>query len=205
MLSDNPLMKYRPSNGRRAVGSVSKSWSDSQKLEAVTTYLSLGNLALTSRVLKIPEMTLREWKQKEWWKEIEGELKVQDNIQLSSRLKRIIESTLSATEDRLANGDWIYDNKTGALKRKPVAMKDAHRVTMDMIEKREILDNRMPTSVTVEQIDDKLKKLAEKFEQISQGRRAIEVTDVIVGEVVTDWERDGLADLSATERSVDAS
>lgn len=184
MLSDHPTMKYRPSNGRRAVSSVSKYWSDSQKLEAVTTYLSLGNLALTGRVLKIPEMTLREWKQKEWWKEIEGELKVQDNIQLSSRLKRIIESTLSATEDRLANGDWIYDSKFGELKRKPVSMKDAHKVGMEMIEKREILDNRMPTSVTVEQIDDKLQKLAEKFEQISQGRRSIEVTDVIIGEVV---------------------
>jgi transposase-like protein len=178
-------MKVKPSNRRRAVDAPSRSWSDSQKLEAVTTYLSLGNLALTSRVLKIPEMTLREWKQKDWWKEIEGELKVQDNIQLSSRLKRIIESTLSVTEDRLANGDWIYDNKTGQLVRKPVNMRDAHKVAMDMIEKREILDNKAPTSVSVEQIDDKLKKLAEKFEQIAAGRRPLEVTDVIIGTEVS--------------------
>lgn len=188
MLSDAEQLKSVPSNRRRAVSAeTNKHWSDSQKLEAVTTYLSLGNLALTSRVLKIPEMTLRMWKQKEWWKEVEGELKVQENIQLSSRLQRIIEGTLSATEDRLANGDYIYDNKSGQLVRKPVSMKDAHKVAMDLMDRRDILDNRKPVNVSLEQIDDKLKKLADKFEQIATGRKqdVIEVTDVIVGEEVS--------------------
>lgn len=186
MLSDSDKLKHVPSSSRRAVGAeTNKHWSDSQKLEAVTTYLSLGNLALTASVLKIPEFTLRGWKQKDWWKEIEGELRVQENIQLSTRLRRIIENTLSATEDRIANGDFIYDNKTGELLRKPVSMKDAHKVAMDMIEKREYLDNKVPTNVSIEQIDDKLAKLAEKFEAIAQGRKTIvEVTDVIVGEAV---------------------
>lgn len=181
MLSDNERMKYRPSNSRRAVGAVSRSWSDSQKLEAVTTYLSLGNLSLTSRVLKIPEMTLREWKQKEWWKDIEMELKVQDNIQLSSRLQKIVESTLAVTEDRLVYGDYIYDNRSGQMVRKPVSMRDAHKVAMDMMDRRDVLDNKKPVSVSIEQIDDKLKKLAAKFEEIAVGRKPeiIEVTDVI--------------------------
>lgn len=186
MLSDNETKRALPSNRRRAVADVKKSWSDSQKLEAVTTYLSLGNLMLTSRVLKIPEMTLRGWKQKDWWKDIEGELKVQESLELSARLKRIIESTLAATEDRLANGDFIYDNKTGQMVRKPVSMKDAHKVAMDMIDKRDVLDNKQPVNVSMERIDDKLTKLAQKFEEIASGRRTIEVTDVIVGEVVDD-------------------
>lgn len=183
MLSDAEQLKSVPSNRRRAVNAeTNKHWSDSQKLEAVTTYLSLGNLALTARVLKIPEMTLRMWKQKEWWQEIEGELKVQENIQLSSRLQRIIQNTLSATEDRLANGDYIYDNKSGQLVRKPVSMKDAHKVAMDLMDRREILDNKKPVNVSLEQIDDKLAKLAQKFEQIALGRtQVVEVTDVIVG------------------------
>lgn len=190
MLSDNPRKQQIPSQrGRgRAVGDVHKSWSDSQKLEAVTTYLSLGNLSLTSRVLKIPEMTLRTWKKADWWKDIEGELKVQENIQLSSRLKRIIESTLAATEDRIANGDFIYDNRAGQMVRKPVNMRDAHKVAMDLIDKRDVLDNKVPTSVSIEQIDDKLAKLAQKFEQIASGRKPIEVIDVIIGEETLDAE-----------------
>lgn len=188
MLSDAKKLKNVPSKKKRPlVGVNNMHYSDSQKIEAVTTYLALGNLSLTSSVLKIPEFTLRTWKQRDWWKEIEGELAVQDDIQLSSRLKRIIETTLSATEDRIKNGDWVYNNKEGCLIRKPVAMKDAHKVTMDFINKREQLIDRVPQNVAMEQIDERLKKLAEKFEQIANTNKPpIEVTDVIIGEEVID-------------------
>lgn len=182
MLSDSDKLSQVPSSARRATGATTnKHWSDSQKLEAVTTYLALGNMVLTASVLKIPEMTLRGWKQTAWWKEIEGDLAVQEDIQLSSRLKRIIETTLSATEDRLQNGDWIYNNKEGCLMRKPVNLRDVHKVTMDLVNKREHLSNKAPTSVAIEQIDERLRKLAEKFEQIANGRGSVEVTDVIIG------------------------
>lgn len=185
MLSDAAKLKNLPSRKKRPTSGVNNMhWSDSQKLEAVTTYLALGNLVLTASVLKIPEFTLRAWKQKEWWKEIESELAVQDDIQLSSRLKRIVETTLTATEDRIKNGDWIYDNKNGCLMRKPVNLRDVHKVTMDLVNKREHLSNKAPTAVAMEQIDERLKKLAEKFEQIATGTKTIEVTDVIVGEYV---------------------
>jgi hypothetical protein len=181
-LSDHPDRKHVPSNRRRAVGASSKNWSDSQKIEAVTTYLALGNLVLTSNVLKIPEMTLRAWKQTQWWKEIVDDLASQEDLQLSSRLKRIIESTLSATEDRIMNGNFIYDNKSGQLVRKPVDMKDLHKVTVDLIDKRAVLDNKQPNSVPLEQIESKLEKLAQKFAEIASGVRPIEVTDVIMGD-----------------------
>jgi hypothetical protein len=134
---------------------------------------------LTANVLKIPEMTLRGWKQKQWWQDIESELRVQENIQLSSRLQRIVDKALGATEDRLINGDLIYDNKTGQLIRKPVNLRDAHKVAMDMIDKREALQNKTPATVAMEQIDDRLKKLADQFEQIARKTPIIEVTDVI--------------------------
>lgn len=181
MLSDNPRKQAIPAKRGRAVGATQTAWSDSQKLEAITTYLSLGNLNLAAKVLKMPEQTLRTWKKKDWWKELELELKTQESLQMSARLKRIVERTLAATEDRLEHGDYFYDNKTGEIRRKPVSMKDAHKVTMDMMDRRDILDNRVPTSVSVEQIDDKLKKLAEKFEQIAGIKPVVEVTDVIVG------------------------
>jgi hypothetical protein len=180
LLSDNKNRAKVPSSRRRATGAATnKHWSDSQKIEAVTTYLTLGNLVLTSNVLKIPEMTLRGWKQTQWWKDIESELRVQENIQLSSRLQRILDKTLEACEDRIQNGDLIYDNKTGQLIRKPVNLRDAHKVAMDMIDKREHLQNKEPTVVAMEQIDDRLKKLADQFAQIARKTAVVEVTDVI--------------------------
>lgn len=191
-LSDSDMISKRPSVKRRAVAAgTNKSWSDSQKLEAITTYLALGNMSLTSRVLKIPEMTLRGWKQTQWWKEMEEELRVQEDIQLSARLQRIIESTLSATEDRIKNGDFIYNNKTGELIRKPVNIRDLHRVTMDLVDKREHLITKQPISASIEQVEDKLLKLAEKFAQMSKPKQVIEVVDVIYEEnnaVSKEWQ-----------------
>lgn len=184
MLSDSDKLRSVASRKKRPLTGVNNMhWSDSQKIEAVTTYLALGNLVLTSSVLKIPEMTLRAWKQKDWWREIESELAVQEDIQLSSRLKRIVETTLSAAEDRIQNGDWIYNNKEGCLMRKPVNLRDVHKVTMDLIDKREHLSGKSHISQSVEAIDEKLDKLAQKFAEIALARNTvIEVTDVIVGD-----------------------
>lgn len=182
MLSDSKKLRAVPSKKKRPTTGVNNMhYSDSQKLEAVTTYLALGNLVLTASVLKIPEFTLRNWKQKDWWKEIEGELAVQDDIQLSSRLKRIIETTLSATEDRIKNGDWIYNNKEGSLMRKPVTLRDVHKVTMDLVDKREHLAGKQAPQVSMEALDDRLLKLAEKFAEIAKTntKAPVEVTDVI--------------------------
>ena len=186
MLSDSPERANLPSGKRRAVtAKTNRSWSDSQKIEAVTTYLALGNLALAGRVLKIPEQTLRLWKQKDWWKDVEHELRLEENLQLSSRLQKIIEGSLAVTEDRISNGDYVYDNKTGSMIRKPVSMKDAHKVAMDMINKREDLTNQRPVQMSNEALEDRLAKLAKQFEEIAARatQPVIEVTDVLIGEL----------------------
>lgn len=183
MLSDAPGRKFKPSKGRRSVNAPTNTvWSDSQKIEAVQTYLALGKVTLTAAVLKIPEVTLRLWKSKDWWKEIESELRLQDDLILSERLKKIIGSSFDQVEDRLKHGDFLYDHKTGELKRKPVNLKDAHKVAVDLIDKRELLINKLPNNTASEAIEDKLLKLAEKFAQIAQSVKApIEVVDVIIG------------------------
>lgn len=183
-LSDNEKTKNIPSGRRRAVNAeTNKRWSDSQKIEAVQTYLALGQISTTAAVLKIPEITLRVWKSKDWWKEIENDLRVQDDLQLSARLQRIISKSLDQVEDRLANGDYIYDQKTGELKRKPVNMKDAHKVAVDLVDKREYIVNKAPAQLSVDAIDEKLNKLAEKFAQIANNsKQTVVVTDVIIGQ-----------------------
>lgn len=180
-ITDAETKKHVPSVKRRAVnGPDYTHFSDSQKIEAVTTYLALGNLVTTSAVLKIKECTLRLWKSKDWWKEIEQELRLQDDLILSNRLQRLINKSFDNVADRLEHGDFIYDQKTGQLVRKPVAMKDAHKVGVDLIDKREFLINKLPTSVGAEAIEDKLLKLAEKFAQIASSvKPPVEVTDVI--------------------------
>lgn len=181
-LSDDPEWGSTHHPRRRATGAVNRRWSDSQKVEAVTTYMILGSLKLVSGTLKIPFDTLKTWKKTEWWKEIEQDLRVQEDLQVSQRLRKIVEKTFDVVEDRLEHGDFVMDNK-GNLKRKPVSMKDAHRVAMDFGDRRDDLVNRhiQNESVDTGKIESKLADLAKEFARIASQvtTKPVEVTDVI--------------------------
>lgn len=176
------------SKDRPITAETNLKWSDKQRLDAVNSYLLLGNLALTSRVLNIPEVTLRKWKAQQWWKDAVDEAKSSERMQLSVRVKKLVDSALAVVEDRLVNGDHQYDQKTGTIVRKPVAMKDAHKVAMDMANKQEALEKGETVATQSVDVENKLLVLAEKFadmatKKISQkqdDQRTIDVTDVEV-------------------------
>lgn len=188
MLSDDPIMKYRPTGRRRQLTNSRAHWSDSQKLEAVKTYLILGNLSLTASSLRIPLTTMKEWKKSEWWKEIAQELMVQEDLQLGDRLKKIVNRSYDVIEDRMERGDFVYDQKSGEMRRKPVSMKDAHKVGLDLQERRDELVRRHVEgeSISTDKIEKTLLDLAKRFEDIANGVNkktvTVEVTDVITGE-----------------------
>lgn len=185
MLSDDKNLAQRQLP-RRPISGEGKWWSDNQKLEAVKTYLITGNVAMTARILKIPEDTLRRWVKTTWWTEIVDDLRTQDELQLSTRFKKIVEKTLEVVEDRLEHGDFVYDQKTGAMRRKPVAMRDAHKVGLDLDAKRDLILGRQAPAASNEQIDAKLSKLAQSFADIVNGRKALENPIDVEVKVVSD-------------------
>ena len=162
-LTDNPNTKHRKPKKRSVTTGSNHSWSDKQKIEAVQSWLLLGNLALTSRVLGIPEITLRVWKTTEWWKNTVEDIKLQEDMQMSARLKKIVEASLTAVEDRIVNGDLMYDQKSGEMVRKQVNLRDAHKVAIDLMDKRTMLDKAAAPKQEEKQDEDRLLKLAEKF------------------------------------------
>lgn len=189
MLSDSEHKKIKPPMKHRSTIKPAKGnvhWSDKQKMEAVNSYLLLGNLALTSRLLNIPEITLRVWKASVWWKELVAEAKLQEKVELSARVKKLVDASMSVVEDRLAHGDFQFDQKTGQIVRKPVNMKDAHKVAVDMQERADIIEKGEKVEQTEEHVEDKLLKLAEKFadmatkkiEQNQDRLRTVDVEDV---------------------------
>src|SRR5690606_36127026 len=113
----------------------------------------------------------------------EKEMRVSEQIQLPARLKRIAEKSMAVVEDRLENGDWQYNPKTGQLFRKPVSLKDAHRVTMDVSSKAIELDDKQVAAPELQQAtSDKFAELAQKFAELAQRaieKPPLEVTDVI--------------------------
>lgn len=163
---------------RRGVNQDGKHWSDAQKIEAVTLWLTMGNLALTAATLRIPEVTMRKWRATQWWKEIAEEIQLQDRIKMSATAKNIIDKSLGVITDRLEQGDWIYDQKTGEMRRKPVSMKDALQVADRLMDRKDKLDKVQVQGQSQESVEAKLNKLMEKFTQVATGV-APQVTDVI--------------------------
>ena len=188
MLSDSERVKEenRQSVVRRPIDApTNKHWSDSQKIEAVTTYIILGSLSLTAAALKIPLETLKNWKVSNWWKDVHAEIREQENLVLSHRLKNIVEKTLLVVEDRLEDGDFIYDQKAQKLVRKPVSLKDAHKVGMDMVVIQQKLISPEERQMQEEGVKEKLEKLAKSFEDFAQKqleKPKVVVTDVIFAE-----------------------
>lgn len=183
MLSDNEKAKnYVPAARRNPDAATNLRWSDSQKIEAVTTFLMLGNVTLTAATLRIPLITLQQWRRTAWWKELEADIRKQDNLVLSHSLKKIVDKSLAIVSDRLDNGDYIYDQKKGCLVRKPVPLKDAHKVVTDFVTQQQKLVTPEAHTIAEEGIKERLEKLAKSFEAFAN--KQTEKAPVLVTDVV---------------------
>lgn len=191
MLSDSKRKQAMKSGRNRSVlAETNKQWSDAQKMEAVQSWLVLGNLALVSRLLSIPEVTLRYWKASEWWPTVVNEIRSQEKIELSNKLKTIVNASLAVVEDRLNHGDFMFDQKTGQTIRKPVNMKDAHKVAVDLQDRQDTLEKAtmQKQETTDESVETKLLALADKFAELATKKidqkvlehRTVEVEDAVL-------------------------
>jgi len=179
-LSDHPVGKQRTPK-RRGVAKKSHSWSDTQKIEAVQSYLLLGNLALSSRILGIPEITLRVWKASDWWQQAVEDIKNAERVQLTARLQKIQDKALAAVEDRLLNGDVIYDHKSQQMIRKQVNMRDAHKVAVDLMDKSALLEKTTAPKEQEQTDEQRMERLAKMFVEKVNAKKTtvdVEVVDV---------------------------
>ena len=148
------------------------------KINAVSQYLVLGNMALVSASTGIDHALLRAWKGQPWWKEVETQVRATENLHMDTKLSKIVDKSLDAVLDRVENGEYFYDQKLGQVKRKPANLRDVARVSVDILSKRELLrgnatERKETTQVSVA---DQLKELALEFAKWSQPAVAAPVT-----------------------------
>lgn len=175
------IVRYRdkkPKDGQQAW------WSEKQKYEAVAAYVLLGNIMDVFRLTGIPEITLRRWKAQPWWPEAEREVRMSSKLQLSGKLTKAISLANIALEDRLVNGDFQYDPKTGTMLRKPVSADTAVKVLDKLIDRQEQLDKsaRSLDVVTQEGVAERLEKLAKDFMKFANSKTIEGTANVILEE-----------------------
>lgn len=138
-------------------------WSDEKKYEVVTSYLALGKTPVVSALTKVPVDTIKQWRLQPWWKELVSQIQSETNQELDTKLSQIIDKSLDAVNDRVENGEFRLDPRTGKVTRVPASLKDVHRVAVDLLDKRGDV-RAAPIKEKQELVtQDVLKKLAANF------------------------------------------
>ena len=143
-------------------------WPEAKHVEVVASYLVLGKATLVEAVTGVPAGTILQWKTQPWWQELVDQIQTEEDQELDTKLSSRINKVLALVEDRLENGDWILDSKTGTIIRKPVSLKDSWKTGKEMIDVRQMMRDRPKDRVDKEAVSDILKNLAVEFASMAR-------------------------------------
>jgi len=161
-----------------------KSYEWSDKTKACQLYMLNGNMRIVSEVTDIPYDTLSDWKRSEWWPTLVEELRAAKRAKTGVKLSNIIDTSLEVLQDRLENGDWVLNNKTGEMQRRPVSLRDATTATNNLLTRQlqmeEIADKMENNHTTVQET---LTLLAREFQKMTRQKNNKSATDVEYKEI----------------------
>jgi hypothetical protein len=154
---------------RRKTHKPGQTWPIEKRVEVVSQWLVVGNMKQVAAISGVPYDLVRKWKGQPWWSDLEREIRATQNIELDGKLSKIVDKSLEAVLDRVEHGDFIYDQKTGEVRRKPAALRDLHRVAVDTISKRELIRTEEKTDQAKISVEDHLKMIAQELVKLSKG------------------------------------
>lgn len=145
-----------------------RSYSWEKRMSVVSRFMLLGNLRVVAEQENIAYDTLCEWKRSEWWPEMVDNIRRQKKQKSADSLTNIIENSLDTVKDRLENGDYVFNNKTGEVVRKPVTARDAATIANNLIQRQlqieEFVDKNSHQTESVQEV---LANVAKEFKKIS--------------------------------------
>lgn len=175
-------------------------YSDSKKMEAACTYAVTGNARRVSEICKVPEGTVRAWKTTEWWHEIMSRIQQEQNDELDSKLTRLVDKAVDEINDRLENGDFVYNTKMDKLIRKPIGAKDLSIVAAVTVDKRQLLRGQPTSRVEKVSENEKLMRLQAEFKKFALAKEVTSVAETIEEEQIAaqigEIEEDNLSEYS---------
>lgn len=171
-----------PHHAGRAVAKMRKSGSTYYKeefrIKAACVYAMTGSAAKTGEILGIKPGTIRQWKLQPWWQQVIDRIRNEKDDELDVKLTHIMDKSLEVINDRLENGDFVYDVKKGELVRKPMGGKETAVVTSIMVDKRAMIREKRVVRRQETEVMDRLKNLASEFEKMTKHHKAKDITDV---------------------------
>lgn len=165
-----------------SVEKVNNQWSAEAKQHVAVLLLTAGNAREVSKITGVPYETIMDWKKSEEWDAIQAKAKQLRNEQLQRGLYSLTDLALEKTRDRLEHGEWILNNKTGEMVRKPVSLRDTARVLESSIDRVVKLDHGV-SAIQNQSTNEILKDLAVQFAKFATKKKPTEIVDVEFKEV----------------------
>lgn len=144
-----------------------KWYSEEDRIKAATVYSVTGKAVEVERITGIPAYIIRKWKTLEWWPQIIDRVRQEKDDELDSKFTEIVDKTVGVINDRLENGDYVYDNKTGQVIRKPIDGKSAAVITSIFVDKRELLRRKETTNIVQASIQERLERIAKDVRKLA--------------------------------------
>lgn len=159
-------------------------WSDKKKNEAIAIYIATGSPSLTAQQANIPLDTIEGWQRQDWWRTRITEIQNTDYDKLDSKLSKTIDAALDQLMDRIKDGEYMFDVRTGKVKRIPAKLRDINSALTSVIDKRQLI-RKLPTKIVEQQTTaTQLKNLAEQFTKFVTGQSQKETFNTLVHEVI---------------------
>ena len=147
---------------------MSKRHTREDRYKAAALLFATGNSMAVSRETGIPASTIRHWAQHdEDFQLMCQEIRAEFDDKIKHKYVQIIDEAADQTMDRLENGDFVRDNKTGELVRVPVKGKDATVIGAIHFDKLRLAENQPTKIVQHESTEARLQQLANLFASIS--------------------------------------
>lgn len=161
-------------------------WSEKKKYECVCLWASGVTMREVSVQMNVPYDTLARWRASTWWNDIVKDLQSEDKQITDAKLTKILDKTLDTIMDRLENGEFIYDQKTGKVKRTPVKIRDATVAMNTVMDKRQLIRKEPTKIVENGNTAQQLQNLADQFAAFVTGQKKPEQLEKIVNEFIDD-------------------
>jgi len=165
--------------GKARMAKRRKQHSEEDRIKAATVYAITGKASETERITGIPALTIRQWKTKEWWPRIIERIREEKDDEFDVKFTQIVDKTVTQLNDRLDNGDYVYDNHTGQLIRQPIKGKDLGVITSIYVDKRELLRGKATVTLDQASMKDRLDRIADDVRRLAAGS-----ANIIEGEII---------------------
>ena len=147
-------------------------YSNEDRRRAAVEYAIHGTLSKTSESTGIPERTLYDWKETDWWVSQVNEVRELNKDLFDAKLEQLALRGFESMLERIEHGDE-YITKDGEKARKKVSLRDLATASGIAYDKMRLHRNQ-PTSIKAESTDARLNQLAEKVRELQGGMVTIE-------------------------------